>query len=136
MRRRRSGGMDEEAEVDLTPMLDVVFIMLIFFIVTASFIKEVGLDLNKPEGGDAPKTVTENENILIQITNDGLIFIDRRNVDVRAVRANIERLRAERPNGQVVVAPGAASQNGLLVEVMDQARLAGAEEISLAAEVN
>ena len=129
MRRRRSSGMDEEAEVDLTPMLDVVFIMLIFFIVT-------GLDLNKPEGGEAPKTVTENENILIQITNDGLIFIDRRNVDVRAIRANIERLRAERPNGQVVVAPGAASQNGLLVEVMDQARLAGAEEISLAAEVN
>ena len=136
MRRCRSSGMDEEAEVDLTPMLDVVFIMLIFFIVTASFIKEVGLDLNKPEGGEAPKTVTENENILIQITNDGLIFIDRRNVDVRAIRANIERLRAERPNGQVVVAPGAASQDGLLVEVMDQARLAGAEEISLAAEVN
>lgn len=126
----------DEAEVDLTPMLDVVFIMLIFFIVTASFIKEVGIDLNKPEGGEAPKTVAENENILIQITNDGLIFIDRRNVDIRAVRANIERLRAERPNGQVVVAPGQASQNGILVEVMDQARLAGAEEISLAAELN
>ncbi|MGB0617974.1 MAG: ExbD/TolR family protein [Myxococcota bacterium] len=136
MRRRRSSGMEEEAEVDLTPMLDVVFIMLIFFIVTASFIKEVGLDLNRPEGGDAPQVVTENENILIQITNDGLIFIDRRSVDVRAVRANIERLRAERPNGQVIVAPGEASQNGLLVEVMDQARLAGAEEISLASEVN
>ena len=128
--------MDEEAEVDLTPMLDVVFIMLIFFIVTASFIKEVGLDLNKPEGSDSPKTVTENENILIQITNDGLIFIDRRNVDVRAVRANIERLRAERPNGSVIVAPGEASENGILVEVMDQARLAGAEEISLASELN
>ena len=136
MRRRRSSGMEEEAEVDLTPMLDVVFIMLIFFIVTASFIKEVGLDLNRPEGGDAPQVVTENENILIQITNDGLIFIDRRSVDIRAVRANIERLRAERPNGQVIVAPGEASQNGLLVEVMDQARLAGAQEISLAAEVN
>ena len=136
MRRRRSSGMEEEAEVDLTPMLDVVFIMLIFFIVTASFIKEVGLDLNRPEGGEATKVVTENENILIQITNDGLIFIDRRSVDVRAVRANIERLRAERPNGQVVVAPSEASQNGLLVEVMDQARLAGATEISLAAEVN
>ncbi len=135
MRRRRSSGMDEEAEVDLTPMLDVVFIMLIFFIVTASFIKEVGLDLNKPEGGDAPKTVTENENILIQITNDGLIFIDRRNIDVRAVRANIERLHAERPNGQVIVAPGAASENGILVEVMDQARLAGVQDISLAAEL-
>ena len=136
MRRRRSSGMEEEAEVDLTPMLDVVFIMLIFFIVTASFIKEVGLDLNRPEGGESTKVVTDNENILIQITNDGLIFVDRRSVDVRAVRANIERLRAERPNGQVIVAPAEASQNGLLVEVMDQARLAGAEEISLAAEVN
>ena len=71
MRRRRSSGLSEEADVDLTPMLDVVFIMLIFFIVTASFIKEVGLDLNRPEGGDAPQVVTENENILIQITNDG-----------------------------------------------------------------
>ena len=128
--------MDEEAEVDLTPMLDVVFIMLIFFIVTASFIKEVGLELNRPDSGESAKTVTENENILIQITNDGLIFIDRRNVDIRAVRANIERLHAERPNGQVVVAPGSASANGLLVEVMDQARLAGVQDISLAAEVN
>ncbi len=135
MRRRRSSGLSEEADVDLTPMLDVVFIMLIFFIVTASFIKEVGLDLNRPEGGESTKVVTENENILIQITNDGLIFIDRRSVDVRAIRANIERLRAERPKGQVIVAPGEASQNGLLVEVMDQARLAGATEISLAAEV-
>ena len=134
MRRRRARD-SEESEVNLTPMLDVVFIMLIFFIVTASFIKEVGLDLNKPEGGDAPKTVTENENILIQITNDGLIFIDRRNIDVRAVRANIERLHAERPNGQVIVAPGAASENGILVEVMDQARLAGVQDISLAAEL-
>ena len=135
MRRRRSSGQDE-AEVDLTPMLDVVFIMLIFFIVTASFVKEVGLELNKPDSGEAPKTVTENENILIQITNDGLIFVDRRNVDIRAVRANIERLHAERPNGQVVVAPGGASENGLLVQVMDQARLAGVEEISMAAELN
>ena len=135
MRKRRSSGM-EEAEVDLTPMLDVVFIMLIFFIVTASFIKEVGIDLNRPEGGDAPKTMAENENILIQLTNDGLIFIDRRSVDIRAVRANIERLHAERPNGLVVVAPGPTSTNGLLVEVMDQAGLAGIYDISLAAEVN
>jgi biopolymer transport protein ExbD len=126
--------MEEEAEVDLTPMLDVVFIMLIFFIVTASFIKEVGLELNRPEGGST-KSVQENENIFIQITNDGLIWVDRRVVDIRAVRPNIERLRAERPNGTVVIAPGEASENGLLVEVMDQARLAGAENISLAAEV-
>jgi biopolymer transport protein ExbD len=117
-------------------MLDVVFIMLIFFIVTASFVKEVGIDLNRPPPGESTKTVTENENILIQITNDGMIFIDRRSVDIRAVRANIERLHAERPNGIVVLAPSPASFNGLMVEVMDQARLAGVEDISLAAEMN
>jgi len=116
-------------------MLDVVFIMLIFFIVTASFIKEVGLDLNRPEGG-ATKSLQENENIFIEITNDGVIKVDRRAVDIRAVRPNIERLHAERPNGAVVIAPSGASFNGLLVEVMDQARLAGVEKISLAAEVN
>ena len=136
MRRRRSSGLSEEADVDLTPMLDVVFIMLIFFIVTASFIKEVGLDLNRPEGDGKAKTVTQNENILIQISNDGLIFVDGRNIDIRAVRANIERLHAERPEGQVIVAPSEASENGILVEVMDQARQAGVEEISLAAEVS
>ena len=81
MKRRSSRRNNDENALDLTPMLDIVFIMLIFFIVTASFIKEVGIDLNKPDGGDAPKTVAENENILIQITNEGLIFIDRRNID-------------------------------------------------------
>jgi len=135
MRRRRSGRLDDEAEVDLTPMLDVVFIMLIFFIVTASFVKEVGLDLSRPEGG-ATKTVTDNENIFIQISNDGVIFVDRRVTDIRAVRANIERLHAERPNGAVIIAPSEASFNGLLVQIMDQARLAGVDNISLAAEVN
>jgi biopolymer transport protein ExbD len=135
MRRRRSGRLDDEAEVDLTPMLDVVFIMLIFFIVTASFVKEVGLELNRPEGGST-KTMAENENIFIQITNDGMIFVDRRLTDIRAVRPNIERLHAERPNGAVVIGASEGSFNGLLVEVMDQARLAGVENISLAAEVN
>jgi biopolymer transport protein ExbD len=135
MRRRRSGRLDDEAEVDLTPMLDVVFIMLIFFIVTASFVKEVGLDLSRPEGGST-NTVAENENIFIQISNDGLIFVDRRVTDIRAVRPNIERLHAERPNGAVVIAPSDGSANGLLVQIMDQARLAGVENISLAAEVN
>ena len=135
MRRRRSARIADESEVDLTPMLDVVFIMLIFFIVTASFIKEVGLDLNKPEGG-ATATVQENENIFIEISNDGIIKVDRRIVDIRAVRPNIERLHAERPNGSVVIAPADASFNGILVEVMDQARLAGVAKISLAGEVN
>lgn len=135
MRRRRSSRLDDEAEVDLTPMLDVVFIMLIFFIVTASFVKEVGLDLNRPEGG-ATKSVLENENIFIEISADGIIRVDRRIVDIRAVRPNIERLHAERPDGSVVIAPAGSSHNGIMVEVMDQARLAGVANISLAAEVN
>jgi len=134
MRRRRSAHLDK-AEVDLTPMLDVVFIMLIFFIVTASFIKEVGLDLSRPEGGTT-KEMVDNENMFIQITDDGLIFVDRRVTDIRAVRPNIERLHAERPNGAVIIAPSPASFNGLLVQIMDQARLAGVDNISLAAEVN
>lgn len=136
MRRRRSSSLSDEAEVDLTPMLDVVFIMLIFFIVTASFVKEVGLDLSRPAGGGSAKTVTTSENIFIQLTSDGRIYIDQRQADFGALRANIERLHAERPKGAVVIAADGGALNGLLVEVMDQARLAGVENISLAAEVN
>ena len=133
--RRRRAKKDVASEVNLTPMLDVVFIMLIFFIVTASFVKEVGIDLSRPEGGST-SVKNENENIFIQISNDGVIFVDRRVTDIRAVRPNIERLHAERPNGAVIIAPSESSFNGLLVEIMDQARLAGVENISLAAEVN
>jgi biopolymer transport protein ExbD len=136
MRRRRSGSLSDEAEVDLTPMLDVVFIMLIFFIVTASFVKEVGLDLNRPPGGQSAKTVTTSENIFIQLTGDGRIYVDQRQTDFGSIRANIERLHAERPKGSVVIAADGGALNGLLVEVMDQARLAGVSNISLASEVN
>ena len=134
MSHARHAAEDDESEIDLTPMLDVVFIMLIFFIVTASFIKEVGLDLNKPEGSDSPKTVQENENILIQITNDGLIFIDRRNVDIRAVRANIERLHAENPEAPVIIQPHEDSTTEAMIHVMDSARQAGVYNVSLAAQ--
>ena len=86
---------EEETEINLTPMLDVVFIMLIFFIVTASFVKEAGIDVNRP---DAPTAVVqENANILVAINDRNEIWIDRRRVDPRAVRANIERLHAENP---------------------------------------
>ena len=90
------GGEQEESSIDLTPMLDVVFIMLIFFIVTASFIKEAGIDVNRP---DAPTSQrVEDANILIAISANDEIWIDRRLIDPRAVRANIERLHAENPN--------------------------------------
>jgi len=132
VRRRRSKSQDED-EVNLTPMLDVVFILLIFFIVTASFVKESGIDIDRPAAATAVRK--ERGNILVAITPTGQIWIDRRQVDVRAVRANIERLHAENPQGAVVIQADRESKNGLLVEVMDAAKLAGVENISIAAEV-
>ena len=130
MRRRRRVS-EEETGVDLTPMLDVVFIMLIFFIVTASFVKEAGIDVNRPEAATAkPK---QRANILIAITKTGEVWIQKRRVDVRAVRANVERLLAENPQGSVVIQADEKSENGLFVKVMDQARLAGAPSIAIAA---
>jgi biopolymer transport protein ExbD len=128
---RNLGGEEEENEINLTPMLDVVFIMLIFFIVTASFIKESGLDVNRP---DAPVTETkpEDANILVRITANDEIWIDRRLIDPRAVRANIERLHAENPKGSVVIQADAKSTNKMLVWVMDASRNAGVYTISLA----
>ncbi len=124
---------EEESEVNLTPMLDVVFIMLIFFIVTASFVKESGMDVNRPDAATA--TLKPRGNILVAITPSGQIWIDKRQVDVRALRANLERLHAENPQGAVVIQADEDSKNGLLVAVMDAANLAKIENISIAAEV-
>ncbi len=132
MRRRRIRE-SEESEVNLTPMLDVVFIMLIFFIVTASFVKEAGIDVNRPDAATAERK--ERGNILVAITDTDQVWIDRRQVDIRAVRANIERLHAENPQGAVVIQADKNSKNGLLVQVMDAARLAHVPNVSLAAEV-
>ena len=133
MQRRRKRE-DDEAEINLTPMLDVVFIMLIFFIVTASFVKEAGIDVNRPDAATAEKK--ERGNILVAITENGQIWIDKRQVDPRALRANIERLHAENPQGAVVIQADKNSKNGQLVEVMDAARLAGVFNVSIAAEIS
>jgi biopolymer transport protein ExbD len=124
---------DDESEVNLTPMLDVVFIMLIFFIVTASFVKEAGIDVNRPNAATAERK--EKGNILVAISEDNQIWIDRRQVDPRALRANIERMHAENPNGAVVIQADEESKNKLLVLVMDAARSAGVKNVSIAAEV-
>jgi biopolymer transport protein ExbD len=129
--RRRRAKEDDAAEINLTPMLDVVFIMLIFFIVTASFVKESGIDVNRPDASTA--TVKERGNILVAITEGNQIWIDRRQVDVRSVRANIERMHAENPQGAVVIQADKNSKNGLLVQVMDAARQAGVFNVSIAA---
>jgi biopolymer transport protein ExbD len=131
--RRKKARDEEESEVNLTPMLDVVFIMLIFFIVTASFVKEAGIDVNRPDAATAEKK--ERGNILVAITDSGQIWIDKRQVDPRALRANIERLHAENPQGAVVIQADKNSKNGALVSVMDAARLAGVYNVSIAAEI-
>jgi len=117
----------------MTPMLDIVFIMLIFFIVTASFVKESGIDISRPEAATA--VVKEKGNILVAIGSSGQIWIDRRQVDIRSVRANIERLHAENPKGAVVIQADTDSKNGLLVKVMDAARQAGVLNVSIAADI-
>ncbi len=132
MRRRRARKTDT-SEVNLTPMLDVVFIMLIFFIVTASFVKEAGIEITRPPAATAERQ--ERGNIMVAITANDQIWIDRRPVDPRFIRANIERLHAENPQGSVVIQADKDSKNGLLVQVMDAARLAGVKSVSLAAEV-
>jgi biopolymer transport protein ExbD len=133
MARRRRGREADESEVNLTPMPDVVFIMLIFFIVTASFVKEAGIDITRPPAATAERK--ERGNILVAITENDQIWVDRRQVDPRALRANIERLHAENPQGSVVIQADKDSKNGLLVQVMDAARLSGVTSVSLAAEV-
>lgn len=121
----------EESSVDITPMLDVVFIMLIFFIVTATFIKEAGIDVDKPEAATA--VVQEKASILIAIDAKDQVWINRRQVDVRSVRSIVERLHAENPKGTVVIQADRESRNDTLVRVMDASRRAGVYDIALAA---
>ncbi len=123
---------DPSAEIDLTPMLDVVFIMLIFFIVTASFVKEAGIEVNRPEAStSSPK---ENVNILVAVSATNEIWIDKRRVDVRSVRSVIERMHAENPKGAVVVQADSASNTQAVVAVIDAARAAGVVDVSLATD--
>ena len=133
MRRNgRNVAAEEGSEIDLTPMLDVVFIMLIFFIVTASFIKEAGIEVNRPEAATAVKK--ERANILVAISDKGDIWINKRKVDVRAVQANIERLKAENPQGTVVIQADQKATTDILIKVMDSARAAGVFDVSIAAQ--
>jgi biopolymer transport protein ExbD len=129
--RRQSGAI---AEVNMTPLIDMVFILLIFFIVTTSFVKETGVDVSRPSAKTAVKK--ERANILISITPNGEIWMDKRQVDRRAVRANVERMHAENPEGSVIILADKEAKTGLLIEVMDQARLAGVANVSIAAERN
>lgn len=131
MRRRRLLENEEEFDLNITPMLDVVFIILIFFVVTSSFVKESGVDVSHPSASTTERK--ERGNIMVGITANDTVWIDKHQVDIRAVRANIERLHAENPEGAVVIQADKDARTGVLVQVLDQSRLAGVNNVSIAA---
>jgi len=131
MRKRRLQEVEDDIDLNITPMLDIVFIILIFFVVSTSFVKESGVDVSRPSASTAERK--ERGNIMIGITADNTVWIDRRQVDIRAVRANIERLHAENPEGAVVIQADRDARTGVLVQVLDQSRLAGVDDVSIAA---
>lgn len=122
----------EEENIDMTPMLDIVFIMLIFFIVTTSFVKESGIEVNKPQANTAKED--KKTSIIIGIKQSGEIWVDKRPVDIRALRSIVEKLHADTPDGSVVISADTKAHTGILVSVMDQVKLAGIEKISIGAQ--
>ncbi|HEY5642880.1 MAG TPA: biopolymer transporter ExbD [Woeseiaceae bacterium] len=133
--RRKHGSLsveEEENEINLTPMLDVVFIMLIFFIVTATFIKEAGIQVERPDTVTAEKQ--EDASILIAISATDEIWIDRKERDPRQVRSIIERLHAENPKGSIVIQADEGSTHEVLVIVMDAAKQAGVTNVAIASD--
>ncbi|AZG35680.1 MAG: biopolymer transporter ExbD [Shewanella psychromarinicola] len=131
MARKKHSTMEEEAQIDMTPMLDIVFIMLIFFIVTTSFVKPSGLDYNKPKASQA--TSKPSANIFIGISKNGVIMMENRQVDIERVTANVERMLAEAPEAAVLIQADKDSLHGLVVKVLDNVKAAGIDKISVSA---
>jgi len=121
------------AEIDLTPMLDVVFIMLIFFIVVASFIKEAGVEVNRPYDNQ-PDDPEDSTSILVEVASDNQIWMENRRVDIRAVRANIQRLLAEDPEAPVTIKVEKGAEAGIVVDVADAARESGVAAVNWASD--
>ena len=134
MAEREELTAEEESEINLTPMLDVVFIMLIFFIVTAVFVKDPGVEVARPESVMA--LTAEGGSIFVAITAENTVHIDQNEVDISEVRFNIERLRNESPEAGVVVQADSGARNEVLIQVLDAAKAAGAENIMIAAGEN
>ncbi len=129
---RRHAREEEETEINITPMLDIVFIMLIFFIVTTSFVKETGIDVNRPPANTAePKP---RGNIMIAINSNGQIWMEKRQVEIGQIRFMVENARAENPESSVIIITDKEAPTGKLIDLMDQVRLGGVTTISAAAE--
>ena len=128
----RKHAHTEEAEINITPMLDIVFIMLIFFIVTTSFTKETGAVITKPEAEQS--IALRNGTILIGIKSNDEIYMSKRQIEMREIRSLVERAKAENPEGAVVIVADKDSRIGTVTQVMDQVKLAGIQGISISAD--
>jgi biopolymer transport protein ExbD len=137
-RMKRGSAGDDSNEIDLTPMLDVVFIMLIFFIVTASFVKEEGINPSVPEPNPNPPEQDAPQNILVRVSADNQIWVfekeGERRVDSRAIRSVIERAKAENPKASVIIQAHPKADTGTYVIVADAAQEAGASQILVTKE--
>ena len=131
MRGRRHQAPIEDTGIDLAPMLDFVLNLLIFFIITNTFIQEAGIRVNRPTAATAQRQ--EQNNIVVAVSKDGQIWIDKQHVDIRTLRAIVQRLRVANPNANVIIQADQDARAGLMVEAMDQARLAGVKDVSIAA---
>ena len=129
MKRKKHTSGDDEAQVDMTPMLDIVFIMLIFFIVTTSFVKEKGLDVNRPENKNASNQPSKS--LSIRIDETGTIVMNGSEVDIRRVIANIQTYLAENPTDTAAIQAHENTEHGVVVEVMNQAKEAGIDKVSV-----
>ncbi|MFT5315165.1 MAG: biopolymer transport protein ExbD [Candidatus Krumholzibacteriia bacterium] len=125
-------GGTGNVDINMGPLVDMVFLLLIFFVVTTSFVKETGIDVQRSTASTAE--VQERGNILLGVNTDGEIYLEGKRIDVRSVRAHIERALAEDPEAGVVIVADKNSNTGVVVQAMDQCRLAGAQNVSLAAK--
>jgi len=122
----------ESVRLNMGPLIDMVFLLLIFFVATTSFVKEAGIDVQRSEAATA--TVRERSNIMIGVSESGEVFWQGKRIDLRSTRAFVERALAEDPGSGVIVVADRRSETGVIIQVMDQCRLAGAVNVSLAAE--
>lgn len=129
---RRHSEQQEDTEINITPMLDIVFIMLIFFIVTTSFVKETGIDPTRPEAETAASKARGN--ILIGVTEQGDIWFNKRQTEITRIRQRVEEAQAENPESSAVIIADEGAPTGVVIDIMDQVRLGGVTNISVAAE--
>jgi len=133
MRRSYTESDYQPVHINVIPLIDVMFFLVLFFVATSSFIRETGVDVNRPTARSA--VAQDKANIIVSVTKNGEIWIDRRKVDIRALRANVERMYAENPGSSVIIAADEEAQTGLLVAALDEARLAGVQNVAIATYV-